>query len=120
MIKSKLKELRTIKGYTQQDLANCIATDISNYSRKEKGVVKISHQEWQKIADFLKCELEDIYQEDEVLIMINGDYASGNFGNHNTYIAENKYTIEVQKKYISKLEEEIEILKVENRVLKNK
>jgi hypothetical protein len=43
--------------------------------------------------------------------MINGDYASGNFGNHNTYIAENKYTIEVQKKYIAKLEEEIEWLK---------
>jgi hypothetical protein len=38
--------------------------------------------------------------------MINGDYASGNFGNHNTYIADNKYTIEVQKKYIAKLEKE--------------
>ena len=74
-------------------------------------MVKITHQEWQKIADFLKCELEDIYQENEVSIMINGDYASGNFGNHNTYIAENKYTIEVQKKYIAKLEEEIEWLK---------
>jgi hypothetical protein len=74
-------------------------------------MVKITHQEWQKIADFLNCELEDIYQEVEVSIMINGDYASGNFGNHNTYIAENKYTIEVQKKYIAKLEEEIEWLK---------
>jgi hypothetical protein len=32
--------------------------------------------------------------------MINGDYASGNFGNHNTYIADNKYTIELQKKIL--------------------
>jgi len=83
-------------------------------------MVKITHQEWQKIDDFLKCDLEDIYQEDEVSIMINGDYASGNFGNHNTYIAENKYTIEVKKKYIAKLEEEIEVLKEEIRFLKGR
>ena len=111
MFKSQLKELRVKKGFTQQDLASCIATDISNYSRKEKGTVKITHQEWEKLAEFLKCELADIYQEDEVAVTINGDYASGNFGNHNTYIADNKYTIELQKKYIAKLEEEIEGLK---------
>jgi transcriptional regulator with XRE-family HTH domain len=53
MQKERLRLLRKKKGYTQQQIADIIATDVSNYSRKESGDVKIVRAEWEKIANFL-------------------------------------------------------------------
>ncbi|WP_343642329.1 helix-turn-helix transcriptional regulator [Chryseobacterium sp.] len=53
MKKNKLITTRKNKGYTQQHIANIIATDVSNYSRKESGDVRIYPEEWNKIAQFL-------------------------------------------------------------------
>ena len=45
MEKLKLKQARTRKGFTQQQVANALPTDISNYSRKENGYVAITKAE---------------------------------------------------------------------------
>ncbi len=60
MQKIKLREVRKRKGYTQQQIADIIPTDVSNYSRKESGDVRIVSEEWNKIARFLDVPLEDI------------------------------------------------------------
>lgn len=50
MQKEKLRNVRKRKGITQQQVADIIATDVSNYSRKESGDVAIRKEEWEKIA----------------------------------------------------------------------
>ncbi|MDR1543949.1 MAG: helix-turn-helix domain-containing protein [Prevotellaceae bacterium] len=65
MEKQKLKQIRKQKGFSQQEMANSICTDVSNYCRKEKGYVGITKQEWRKLATALNVSEEDIYQANE-------------------------------------------------------
>ncbi|WP_228452291.1 helix-turn-helix transcriptional regulator [Chryseobacterium sp. c4a] len=64
MQKEKLRTIRKQKNYTQQQVADAIATDVSNYSRKENGDVKITKEEWNKLSKFLSVSLGDIYEEE--------------------------------------------------------
>ncbi|SHL92344.1 hypothetical protein SAMN05444360_1063 [Chryseobacterium carnipullorum] len=52
MQKEKLRTVRKRKGYTQQQIADILATDVSNYSWKESDDVKITHRELDKISTF--------------------------------------------------------------------
>ncbi len=65
MRKEKLQTIRKQKGYTQQQVADFIATDVSNYSRKENGDVRIFPEEWDRLVRFLDVSMEEIYEEDE-------------------------------------------------------
>ncbi|MBT2619170.1 helix-turn-helix transcriptional regulator [Chryseobacterium sp. ISL-6] len=124
MQKEKLRVLRKKKGYTQQQIADVIATDVSNYCRKEGGDVKIIHEEWDKIANFLEVPVEEIYEEDEGKVIIEnpvfndspGSSVNGNvFGNHTVNIT-NDLAIEIIKnlqEYIGLLKEEVKRLKGE-------
>lgn len=107
MEKLRLKEMRLRKGYSQQDIANYLATDVTNYCRKEKGSVKITPKEWDKIARFFSCEVSDIYEDNEYQ-SLNAENFYGNYGNFNTYHAFNEFAIETMKKYILLLEKELE------------
>lgn len=122
MQKEKLRILRKKKGYTQQQIADVIATDVSNYSRKEGGDVKIIHDEWEKIANFLEVPLEEIYEEEEAKVIIDhptfndspGSSVNGNvFGNHTVSIT-NELAVELIKnlqEYITLLKEDVKRLK---------
>ncbi|MEJ5104123.1 MULTISPECIES: helix-turn-helix transcriptional regulator [Chryseobacterium] len=118
MQKEKLRTVRKRKGYTQQQVADAIATDVSNYSRKESGAVKIIQAEWDKLAKFLEVPVEEIYEEDEVNINIDhpvfNDQAQGNMGNNINATINNELSIEIIKslqEYISLLKEEVARLK---------
>ena len=58
MQKEKLRAVIKHKGHTQQHLADAIATDLSNYSRKESGDIRITETEWEKIASFLEAHMK--------------------------------------------------------------
>ncbi|MDH6250973.1 transcriptional regulator with XRE-family HTH domain [Chryseobacterium sp. H1D6B] len=125
MQKERLRLLRKQKGYTQQQIADIIATDVSNYSRKESGDVKIVRAEWEKIANFLNVTMEDIYQDDEGQIVVNNDHpvfndssGSGIYQYNNTSIPLS--VVENLQEYISLLKEEIKDLHEEIKVLKSK
>ena len=123
MQKEKLRTVRKMKGYTQQELADVIPTDVSNYSRKESGSVSITRAEWQKLAKFLEVPVEEIYEEEEAKIVIenpvfnespganvgNSGFSANNMGQIN-----NELSIEIIKtmqEYIGLLKEEISRLK---------
>ena len=119
MQKVKLREVRKQKGFTQQQIADMLPTDGSNYSRKEAGTVGITKAEWAKLAKFLDVTLEEIYEEDEPNIVVNNPVfndspgASGAIGN-NVNNFSNELSIEIIKtmqEYISLLKEEINRLK---------
>lgn len=68
--KKKLKEVRMIKGVKQAVLAESIFVDQAQYSRKERGEVKISINEWKRLANVLQVELEEIYEEEQKTVKI--------------------------------------------------
>ncbi|MGC5743456.1 helix-turn-helix transcriptional regulator [Chryseobacterium sp. NFX27] len=115
MQKEKLRDVRKRKGFTQQQIADILATDVSNYSRKESGDVAIRKEEWEKIARFLEVPVEEIYQEEEAKQINHFDNitSSSSFGNNisgNYYCNVPEFLLESQR-------ELIEILKKENQRL---
>jgi len=115
MEKTKLIEARKRRNISQERMADILSMDVSNYNRREKGTAKISLPEWQKIAEVLEVPIEDIFENEESLVFIFNDNSTGNgngIGNTNNYNIPLSLW-ESQKKYIDKLEAEIETLKAE-------
>ncbi|MBE4948563.1 helix-turn-helix domain-containing protein [Chryseobacterium culicis] len=123
MQKEKLRTVRKKKGFTQQQMADVIPTDVSNYSRKESGAVSITQTEWNKLARFLEVPVEEIYEEEEAKIIIENpvfnESPGANIGNstssgNNIGYINNELSIEIIKtmqEYIGLLKEEINRLK---------
>lgn len=111
MEKVKLIEARKAKNYSQNKMAEELCMDVSNYNRREKGQSKISHPEWEKLSKILDVPIEDIYESEETTVFICKDSANGNYQGTNHIYSVPEYLLESQRKYISKLEEEIENLK---------
>lgn len=125
MVKEKLRDARKRKGYTQQQIADIIATDVSNYSRKESGDVKIIKDEWEKIARFLDVPVEEIYQEDDFrqtnhFDNINSSSGFGNSINGNFYCNVPEFLLESQRELIEFLKKENKRLEAELTALKRK
>lgn len=64
MKKQKLKNMRLAKGITQEQIAVILCRDKSAYCRKERGEAKILMVEWQKMADYMEVDLEEIFEND--------------------------------------------------------
>jgi len=121
MQKEKLRTVRKMKGFTQQQMAEVIPTDVSNYSRKESGAVSITQTEWDKLAQYLEVPVEEIYEEEEAKFIFENpvfnDSPGSNVGNitaNNVGNITNELSIEIIKtmqEYIGLLKEEIERLK---------
>jgi transcriptional regulator with XRE-family HTH domain len=117
----KLKNLRKQRGYTQDYMSKIIATDVSNYSRKENGEVRIFDDEWEKLAKALDVPVEEIKEEKPAAVVQNND----NFSDHAAGINYNYYNVPNQvmdnlQDYIKILKEQIESLKQEVKTLKSK
>ena len=123
MTMEKLRTLRKQKGYTQQQIADLLATDVSNYSRKENGDVKIFDDEWEKLAKVLDVSVEDIKEEKEPNVVQKNENITFNdtssfhqSGIYNCNVP--NYLLENQQEYINLLKEQIKALKEENEKLK--
>ncbi len=111
MEKIKLIEVRKSKGYSQNQMAEELCMDVSNYNRREKGQSKVSSSEWEKLASVLEVPVEDIFESEESIFIICKDQSVGiNNGTNNVYTIP-EFLLESQRKYIQKLEEEIQTLK---------
>lgn len=129
MQKEKLRSVRKRKGITQQQVADFIATDVSNYSRKESGDVSIRNDEWEKIASFLEVPVEEIYEEEEAKLINNfeNNTDSNNIGtvsNNEIATVSTNYYCNIPEFLLENQKDYIELLKKENQrlqeALKNK
>lgn len=111
MIKKKLHDARVSRNLTQEEFAFKLGLETSNYNRRENGLTKISKREWDKMAKELNVNLEEIYEPEDGVYIIQGDYAHGNFGNGGTFNNNSEFVFDTMKKYIQKLEEENQQLK---------
>lgn len=95
-------------------MAKLLHMSQSQYQRRETGEIKISDDEWERIAKVLDVEVEDIKEEDVVQSIINNyDNSSGSYS---PYI-NNNYNI--PEFMVKSMEEYLDILKQENRQLKD-
>lgn len=120
MIQEKLKNLRKQRGISQEKMAKILSTDPSNYSRKERGEIRIHDEEWQKIADALDVPVEDI--KEEKLSGVHNDNSSfndnsGNYYNQHFNIPNS--VLENLQDYITLLKNQVEALQEENKILKS-
>jgi len=102
--KTKLINARKNKNFSQEYMAKAMCMDVSNYSRREKGQIKIAPAEWEKLSNVLEVSLEEIYESDEHMMFVYNDQSSGNSGNH--FYSVPQYLLDTQKKYIERLEAE--------------
>lgn len=56
-----LKELREEAGLLQKDVAEKLGISLSNYSKKENGIVKVSIVEANSLSKILKKDLSQIF-----------------------------------------------------------
>jgi transcriptional regulator with XRE-family HTH domain len=110
MEQTKLIEMRKAKGFSQQYIADKLCIDGSCYSKREKGLIRIPYDEWEKLAGILDVPLEEIYDSDEKLFIFKDNSKVNYQGTNNVYTVSDSL-IELQQKYITKLEEEIKALK---------
>lgn len=106
MIKQKLINRRNEQNITQEDMSFRLGMSQSQYSRRESGMTKISKKEWDKIAKVLETSLEEIYEPEDGVYIINNENITGDFGSNNTYNDFSDFAVETMRKYIEKLEQE--------------
>ncbi len=119
MVKNKLIQARKAK-YTQENMAKILHMTQSQYQRREKGDIKISDEEWERIAKALDTNVENIKEEDPNVHINNYDNNSGNYSASNNYFHNiPDYILENQQEYINLLKKEIQDLKEEIKRLKS-
>ncbi|SIT22239.1 Helix-turn-helix [Chryseobacterium ureilyticum] len=112
----KLKNLRRQKGLSQLQMGKIIGTDASNYSRKERGEVKIYEDEWEKLAKVLGVSSESIKNNE---LKHSQRLENGIQDSNIAYSKIPNFILETQHKYIERLERENKKLIEENNKLKN-
>jgi len=83
--------------------------DVSSYNRRERGQVKISLQEWEKLADILDVPLDEIYESEDNQVFICKDSSTVHYlnqGTNNIYSIP-EHLLETQRKYIEMLEKKV-------------
>lgn len=112
MVKEKLIRKRNEKAFTQKDLAEYLNISQTQYSRKEKGEVEISDEEWERISKLLDTNVDDIKESGssknitnyfENTITSNNGSISGNY-----YCNVPEFLLESQKEFIEMLKKEIQ------------
>jgi len=101
MIKQKLISKRKERGYSQEEMADKVRMSQSQYSRREKGAVRITKKEWDDMANALNADLEEIYEPHDGIYIINNENASGEYsGSQNHFHTIPGYILESMQKYM--------------------
>jgi len=111
MEKVKLSSKRKEKGISQSFVAENLCMDVSCYNRREKGQIKITLQEWEKIAKLLDVPTSDIFESDENQVFICKDNSTIHYQGTNNIFSIPEHLLETQRKYIELLEKEISNLR---------
>lgn len=119
MLKDKLIKTRKEKKFSQHDLAKHLNISQTQYLRKEKGDIKISDEEWERIANLMDVEVDEIKQNDDGRVFNNFENITKSYiGNNNTYFVP-EFLLENQKDYIELLKKEITQLREKISKLEN-
>jgi len=120
MVKNKLIAARKEKNMTQNNVAELLFVSQSQYHRREWGEVRISDDEWVRLAKILGKEVQDIKEDDNISNVYNYDNYSGNYSASNNYFYNiPEFIMKNQQEYIGMLKDEIKKLREEINLLKS-
>ena len=111
MKKTKLINARKQKGLSVKEVADLMKMEDYSYRRRENGKVKISNEEWVRLAEILEVKFEDIFESENITFAESQDQPS------NVYTVP-EHLLENQREYIATLKAEISNLKAEIQSLK--
>ncbi|WP_292008802.1 transcriptional regulator [Chryseobacterium sp.] len=95
-------------------MSKIISTDVFNYSRKERGEVRIYDDEWEKLAKALDVSVEDIKEERGPNIVQYNDFHDQSANNYyEQYINIPHSVLENLQDFIKILKEQVGTLKEE-------
>lgn len=112
-ISFNIKKFRELKNFTREYIATELEMSVSGYSKIERGEIDLTLSKLQKIADVLKVSTSEILNFDvtNIFNIANNQQVQG-LGSKESHIVNNSNIVDdYTKKYILKLEEEIERLK---------
>lgn len=109
-IGSKVRQLRELKGFSQEYIASQIGISQRAYSKIENNETRLDWTKLSKIADILEMNPTDIASFDDNLIF-NNCHQSGKFEHFTNQIPEK--LIEQYEQRIAHLENEIQFLRQE-------
>jgi hypothetical protein len=93
-------------------MADLLFMSQSQYHRRERGEIRITDEEWVRMAKFLGKEVQDIKEEDNITTIYNYDNYSGNYSASNNYFYNiPEFIMKNQQEYIEMLKQEIQYLK---------
>jgi len=72
-IREKLRHIRTIKGYTQEYVAERLGIDPVNYGRIERGESKLTLERLKNVLDIFGVGFSDFFKDIDSNQTLNGD-----------------------------------------------
>ena len=114
MIKRKLISARKESNFTQVSMAERLCITQSQYQRREQCEVRITDDEWVRMAKILGKEVEEIREEDAATTIFNFDNHSSNYSQStNNFYNIPDFIMKNQQEYIEMFKNEILSLKSE-------
>ena len=107
----KIRKVRELRGFSQQNLADNLNISQKAYSKIETNETKVTLDHISKISKLLDIDPIQLLTFDENLIFNNCEH--GNFGNHNTYYAYSENERVLYENQIKFLKEEVLFLRNE-------
>ena len=104
-IGSKIKKIREIKGYTQEDMADKLGMSAQGYGKLERDEADIPYSRLEQIARAFNMKAEDVTSFDEKYVFYN--YAQANQGHNVIYQNINDNEKKLYEDKIKLLEEKI-------------
>ncbi|GAA3757862.1 helix-turn-helix transcriptional regulator [Flavobacterium ginsengiterrae] len=90
-IKDKIKNIRELKNYTQNYLADQLGISQAAYSKIEKGITDLSFNKLEEIAVILEVNLEDILHFETDLFLNNNSEIVMTEAKNNNDLVQNLY-----------------------------
>lgn len=116
-----IKKLRELKGLRQQDLADKLCMGLRSYQSLENGETKLDLERLQQSAKILETSIEELLKIGGICVHREG---IGNGTNCIFSTTGNLYHYNIEKEVLDKLisakESEIQLLKDENKFLREK
>lgn len=123
-IHDKIKTMRQINQFTQEEMAEKLDMSTNGYSKIERGQSKLSLDRLEKIAQIFNIDIVELMAtNDKSLFWIIGDNNNSNYlGSNEALATENeklKLIIQHKNEMLNKQHDEVEALKEIIRLLKN-
>lgn len=123
----KIRVMREIKQWTQEDMAEKLNMSPNGYSKIERGISKLNLEKLSQIAEIFHIDIVDLLaNNDKSLLWIIGDNTNNNSSNYlgtsEALAAENdklKLVIQHKEEMLQKQRDEIATLKELIELLKN-